>query len=120
MNSAVISSIKFIVVDIIGDFVYWPIWWYTAGLPDRLIWFEGQVKSIWKVLALGLWLKNFFVPMYGDRSILGRAISLVMRIVILFGWKLVWFIVWTALSLALLLIWILLPPAVIYMIYKQF
>lgn len=119
MNNVVLSSIKFITIDILGDFLYWPIWWYTVGLKERVIWFGEQVKNMWKVMALGLWLKNFFVPMYGDRSILGRGISFVMRIVILL-WKLVWFIGWLLLVLAILLLWIAAPVGVVFMIYKQF
>ena len=116
MNNAVLSGIKFVTIDIIGDFVYWPIWWYTLGLKDRLVWFSEQVKDIWKVLALGLWLKNFFVPMYADRSILGRGISLVMRFIILL-WKLAWFFGWLILVLAILVLWIVAPIGAVWMIY---
>lgn len=119
MNNIVASSAKFIIIDIIGDFLWWPIWWYTAGLWERLKWFGGQLKATWKALAIGLWLKNFFAPMYADRSILGRSISLVMRIVILI-WKLVWFFIWVVIVLAALLAWIGLPIFVVYMIYLQF
>ncbi len=88
------------------------------GLKERIIWFGGQVKGMWKVLALGLWLKNFFVPMYSDRSILGRGISLVMRVIILI-WKLAWFLGWLVLVLAILLLWIVAPVGVVWMIYRQ-
>jgi len=113
-----LSSLKFIFIDIIGDFLYWPIWWYTGGFKERLIWFGGQVKMTWKSLALGLWLKSMFKPMYADRSFLGRAISLVMRILILI-WKLVWFILWLLIIIAVLFLWLAAPVAVVYAIIQQ-
>ena len=119
MDNIIVSNARFIIIDLIGDIFYWPIWWYTVGLKDRFKWFAGHVKSIWRALALGLWLNNFFVPMYADRSILGRAISLAMRIIIL-AWKLIWFLAWTALVFLLVLAWIFLPVAAVYKIYLQF
>jgi len=119
MDNIIVSNARFIVIDIIGDFIYWPIWWYTLGLKDRLQWFGGQVKGMEEALALGLWLRNFFVPMYADRSILGRGISLVTRIIIL-AWKLIWFLAWTALVFLAVLAWIFLPVAAVYMICIQF
>jgi len=119
MDNIIVSNARFIIIDLIGDFVYWPIWWYTLGLKDRLKWFGWQVKGIWQALALGLWLGNFFVPMYADRSILGRGISLIMRIIIL-AWKLIWFLTWTALVFLAVLAWIFLPVAAVYMICIQF
>lgn len=120
MNNIVIANVKFILIDIIGDFVYWPIWWYTVGLKNVLVWFSRQVKNLWLVLAIGLWLKSMFVPMYADRSILGRGISFVMRIIILACWKLPWFIAWTAVTLIVVIIWIVAPLGAVYMIYLNF
>ncbi len=118
MSNPLLITLKFIFVDVIGDFLYWPIWWYSFGLRDRLVWFMEQVKTTWKLLAIDLWLKNFFVPMYGDRSILGRAISLVFRLLILV-WKLIWFFIWVVVVMCVVFLWIAAPVVVVYMIYKH-
>ena len=118
MNNIVINGLKFIFIDIIGDFIYWPVWWYTTGLKDVLVFCGEQIRKTWRALALGIWLKNMFTPMYADRSLGGRAISFVMRIIILI-WKLAWFLIWTVIVLALLVIWLGVLPGVVWMIWEQ-
>lgn len=115
----VMSSLKFIFIDIIGDFVYWPIWWYTAGLKDRFVFCGIQIKKTWISLGLSIWMKNMFTPMYGDRSFIGRLISFLARVVILI-WRLIWFFFWTVLILAVLAIWIVGPIAIVYIISLHF
>jgi len=115
MNNAWLFNIKLIVVDIILDFFYWPIWWYTVGLKNALLFCGRQIRQTWRALALGIWLRNMLTPMYGDRSILGRAISLMMRIVVL-AWKMTWMILWLMIILMLLALWVGAPFFVIWMI----
>jgi len=117
--NVITTGIKFIVIDIIGDFVYWPIWWYTIGLKDCFVFCAVQIKKTWLSLGLNIWLKNLFTPMYGDRSFVGRLISLIVRIVVLF-WRLLWFFFWTSFVLAMLFIWIIGPIIVVYMILRHF
>lgn len=117
--SLFLSGLKFIFIDLIGDFLYWPIWWYTSGLKTRIVAAGEQIKLTWRALGLGLWLKSMFKPMYADKSFTGRAISLVMRIIILV-WKLLWMLLWTLIVILVLLLWIIAPLAVIYMLYRQF
>jgi hypothetical protein len=61
------------------DVVYFPLWWYTHGLmyasKSCLAWLERANMR----LAPGLWLKNIFVPMYGQRDFTGKVISFVIR-----------------------------------------
>jgi len=118
MNNIVVSSAKFIIIDIIGDFVYWPVWWYTVGVKNAVFFCGRQIREAWLALALGIWLKNLFTPMYDERSIFGRAISLVMRIVVLL-WKMAWLALWMAIILALLMVWLLAPIAVIWVIREH-
>ena len=115
----IISSVKFVLVDILADFIYWPIWWYTVGLKDRTKFSLDQIKKTWTALGLTIWLKNMFTPMYADRSIAGRAISFPVRVVILI-WRLVWWLIWVGIILILLLIWIAAPVAVGWVIRDHF
>ena len=62
MQSAIRNEIKFVLVELIGDAVRFPIWWYTTGLKKTG---QGCINSIvmtehrW---GLHIWVKNIFVP----------------------------------------------------------
>lgn len=117
--NVILSTFKFIFIDIIGDFVIWPFWWYTVGLKDRLIYIGEQAKITWMNLGLNIWLKNIFVPMYGDKSLIGRLISFFARVVVLV-FRLLVFVFWMCLVLITLIIWIALPVAVIWFLSGHF
>ncbi|MDI3496237.1 MAG: hypothetical protein PWQ35_258 [Patescibacteria group bacterium] len=70
-----------IVFKIISDIVIFPIWWYSLGLVE-------MIKKGWhflhqreKALGFSIWLKNIFVPMYGQYDWAGRIISFFVRLV---------------------------------------
>ena len=97
-----------IILKILGDIFYFPIWWYSVGLAR-------QLKNVWIFLhnqeqGLGfyIWLKNIFVPMYGQRDWAGRLISFLVRsIQIIFrGLAL---LIWVILALVYIFIWLLGP-----------
>ena len=97
-----------IILRIIIDVFYFPIWWYSVGLARLL-------KNIWNFLrnqeqSLGffIWLKNIFTPMYGQRDWSGRLISFFIRLVQIIFRGLV-LIVWIFLLLALIIIWLIGP-----------
>ncbi len=118
MINLFLSSLRFIFIDLIGDFLYWPVWWYTVGFKERVIWYLGEIKKTWTSMALPLWLKSMFKPMYADRTFMGRAISLVMRILILI-WKLIWFCLWLLIISLVLILWLIAPLFTLYMIVQQ-
>jgi len=98
-----------IILQVLGEILYFPVWWYSVGLLRfskalGLFWL-GQEES----LGLSVWIKNIFVPMYGQRDIASRLISFVMRTVqIIFrGFVL---LVLLLFLLAIWLGWLLLPP----------
>lgn len=70
-----------IMARVIWDFLYFPIWWYSAGFLKTLRgvghFYQNQEAS----LAFHIWLKNIFVPMYGQHDIAGRLISFFIRVV---------------------------------------
>lgn len=115
----IVSGIKFILIDILADFVIWPVWWYTVGLKNRLKFSWVQIKKIWLSLGLHIWLRNLFTPMYGDKSIVGRLISFPVRLIMLV-WKLFWFLIWTGIILILFGLWIAGPIAVVWVIIDHF
>lgn len=99
---------KSILVDLIGDVIYFPIWWYTAGFFQVLKNFARNIKSMASQLALRLLVLNIFKPMFAQYDRAGRIISFFMRIVILVG-RAVYFMLYLIVQTALVLVWLLLP-----------
>ncbi len=95
------------------DLFYFPIWWYTGGAYRSARWCFGLILNGNYHFAPGLWLRNLFVPMYGQYDFEGRLISFFMRLFQFFIRALVLFI-WSVFCLCLFLIWLLLPILTVY------
>ncbi len=102
---------KLLFLDLIGEILFFPIWWYSTGLKNTLSYLGNGVKSANYSLGVALLLKHIFQPMYGQYDRAGRAISLVMRLFIII-YKLILFIFILAYYLAVVLFWLVLPLAV--------
>jgi hypothetical protein len=57
----------------------WPVWWYARGLSQVSRWLLQSVRESVKFFGVSVWVKNLFVPMYGDESIAGHLISFAVR-----------------------------------------
>ena len=97
-----------IILQILGEILYFPVWWYSIG-------FVRAAKSVfrfWKVqeesLGFRVWLKNIFVPMYGQRDIASRIISFVMRLVQIIFRGIV-LLLWLVLVVLALIFWLAFP-----------
>ena len=64
-------------------FVMYPVWWYTEGTQRVARWMMDGLVYRARKYAIGLWLQNLTVPMYGEYSLWGRVVSLVMRLVVI-------------------------------------
>jgi hypothetical protein len=63
------------------DIVSFPIWWYTRGIIymfERLL-FSARRQAAF--FAVNLWVRNVFVPMYGQYDWQGRIISFFIRLI---------------------------------------
>jgi len=111
-------SLKFILVDLVLDILYFPLWWYGRGFLKTLFFCGRKIKDASGRLGLGVWVKNLFKPMYGQRDIAGKIISFIMRLVQIFfrGLSLLIFIL---LIFLLILAWLILPIVIIYQIIGQ-
>src|SRR3989344_9322023 len=76
---------RYIIVDLVGDIIYFPLWWYTQGLKKVVLSFFFNLQSTARNLALRLLLLNILKPMFGQYDRAGRVISFFMRLVILIG-----------------------------------
>ena len=87
-------------LSLFSEILYFPAWWYSKGLIYSLKNFSGRVASMKNRLAIDIWLKNFFVPMYGQYDIAGRLISvfirfcqIIFRSIVLAGASIIYFFV---------------------------
>ncbi|MFA5126746.1 MAG: hypothetical protein WC465_01925 [Patescibacteria group bacterium] len=104
---------KLLFLDLIGEILFFPIWWYTTGLKNTMLYLVQGLKNSNYSLGLSLLLKNIFQPMYGQYDRAGRAISLLMRLLIII-YKLILFIFILAYYVAVVLFWLVLPPLVVW------
>lgn len=107
--SVVTVASRLIQEELVSVFSY-PIWWYSTGLINLVSWIQEGLRYRWRKYALGLWLTHLTTPMYGEYSWIGRIISFFMRIAVVFGRGVAWFV--EALVYGLLLImWLVWPVA---------
>lgn len=107
------SSIRFFFKDFLGDFVAFPLWWYSRGTVRVIQFILEHAGRMAQTLSLKIWVKNLFVPMYAQYDIAGRIISFVLRIVVLI-YRFIKFVIWLAILLVLLGLWLFGPLAVLY------
>lgn len=117
-QNAAVAAARFVLLDLLGDVVAFPVWWYTRGFAKFLAWCAGSARYQWQSIGLGVWLKNLFVPMFGQTDLWGRVISFFLRVFQVLGRGL-WFLVSLALLAALVALWALFPPALVALVALQ-
>lgn len=110
---------KYLLKHIFLDTVYFPIWWYSSGLVRVLGWCKQSLIDMERTAALKIWAKAMFQPMFQDYTKSGRLISFFMRLVLLI-FKLMMMGLWLIILGVIILIWLLLLPATLYLILKSF
>lgn len=112
-QNAVIISAKYFFVDLLGGIVFFPVWWYSHGLARVAGSLSRAFMAEERSLAIGVWLKNLFVPMYNANDIAGRLISFFMRLVQIVG-RTVVLGVYLVLLLLMLVLYVTLPVFVVF------
>ena len=107
-----------ILVDLVRDIIYFPFWWYSRGLKQVTIRLMNFLANKEKSLALFVWMKNIFRPMYAQYDWAGILISFFVRLfqIIVRG---IFMIFWLALVVLALGLWLILPVLAIYEIIFQ-
>lgn len=116
-NNLSFYSVK-ILVEIIRDILYFPIWWYSRGLNNILKSLGNFLINKQKSLGLFVWIKNIFVPMYGQYDWQGILISFFVRLIQIII-RSIAMIFWIILAVLAICFWLLLPIFVIYEIIFQ-
>ena len=113
-----LNSLKFISKDIIGNILYFPVWWYTAGAVAILKKIFNEAKSFGHDLNLGILFKYLFKPMYGLTDVWSRIISFIVRIAQFIILSFITFI-WLFFLFILFLLWLLIPIFIGYQVLYQ-
>ncbi|MBI5655177.1 hypothetical protein HZC53_06025 [Candidatus Uhrbacteria bacterium] len=85
MTSHAKQLTRLIAVDFFGSVLWFPVWWYTKGLKRLALRFWNGLQYRISSYGLRVWIKNLFVPMYGQHDIQGKIVSFFMRVVVLIG-----------------------------------
>jgi hypothetical protein len=100
------------------ELLYFPLWWYSKGLIKLIVSLRNFLVDKQKKLALVVWMKNIFRPMYGQYDWQGMIISFFMRLVqIIFRGLLMLSL--SVLAIVVILVWLVLPIFTVYEIIFQ-
>lgn len=112
MTGTIPLSTAKLIGETIGHVLFFPAWWYTRGLVGVLKYVGRSIKNQYEGLALGVWLANLFVPMYGTTDWAGRLISFLIRLFMIVARGLILFL-WIIVMAVLLIFYLLLLPVTI-------
>jgi hypothetical protein len=118
-QNIIIQAFKSFVIDLLKEVLYFPIWWYTAGLKRTVLYIWNSIRSSFNNLALPIMFKNLFKPMFGQYDREGRIISFFMRIILTIS-RLVVFILFIIFYILLLIIWVVIPIIIVWGIVNNF
>jgi len=107
-----------ILISIAWDFLYFPVWWYSFGFLKTLRGVGNFYRAQEASLNLLVWLKNIFVPMYGQYDVAGRLISFFIRLIQIIYRGLAMLIV-VILGLVFIIFYLCLPLAIIIAILEH-
>lgn len=119
MTSTTGRSITFILREIVGEVLYFPVWWYSQGLVLAWRRFIRQWLGIYDRVGLRYLIVNMGKPMYGDYSRSGKVISFFFRL-LLVGWSLLALSVGGLVVFFIFVLWVISPLIVIGLFLRQF
>jgi len=117
LSSAIFDFSK-VIGQLFTDLLYFPFWWYTKGLAKVIRWAEKYLAARLQANGLLVWLKNIFVPMYGQTDWAGILISFLTRVVQIIV-RSIMMLFWLVLTIIVVMIWLIAPIIVIYQLGFQ-
>ncbi|TAL19334.1 hypothetical protein EPN90_03775 [Patescibacteria group bacterium] len=112
------SAMKFVAIDLVADFVFFPVWWYTAGLVRTLRAAGRWLNYGRQIMAVGLWVKNIFTPMFAQYDLGGRVISFFVRVAMILA-RSVGLAIIAALAVLFILAWLAFPIFLAWLVFGQ-
>lgn len=113
-----VIALQRLFLEAILDIVYFPIWWYTSGVVHATRVVGRHIAAGNEALAPGLWLRNIFVPMFGQYDITGKIISFFMRLVQIIVRSIALFL-WIIFLVVMGLAWLAWPIVVAFFIVQN-
>lgn len=117
MQSKIGAVLRLIIVDTIGSVVWFPFWWYTTGLSHVVSYGFRAMRFRAQSYSLGIWVRHLFVPMYGQYDLMGRIVSIGMRLVVLLG-RMIGLCAEAMMYIVLVLIWCMAPAVLLFLIFQ--
>jgi hypothetical protein len=105
-----------LIIEFFLDILYFPVWWYTGGIGHHFYVCRGLFRDGNRALAPGLWLRNIFVPMFGQQDWQGRIVGFFMRFINVVG-RSIMLLVWFVVVVGVFFLWIFFPVFVGYLFY---
>lgn len=93
---------------ILLDVLRFPLWWYSHGALDVFRWAWRALQAHEAAIGVRIWIKNLFVPMYGQYDWQGRLISFLFRVLLSFV-RVAWLLVWVGIIVALVTLYLAWP-----------
>jgi len=103
-----IFVIQTIIREVIKEFAYAPVWWYSQGLQRALERLQVRLHDGNQYLGWSVWVSNLFTPMYAQHDALGRSISFAVRVFQIIARSLL-LLAWVVVSLSLFVLYCVLP-----------
>lgn len=95
------------------DLFYFPIWWYGEGAKRTFFACLEMIQEGNRNMSPGLWLKNIFVPMFGQTDWQGRITSFFIRLINVIA-RGIGIGIWICIVGILFLLWIISPAFVVF------
>ena len=112
-------ALQRVFIDALLHVLLFPFWWVTGNIWRTFQFIADMIRTGNDELAPWLWLRNLFVPMFGQTDIQGRIVSIVMRFVnVIF--RTLFLMLWAIVSVAIGLIWLALPVWLFFFLFWQF
>lgn len=108
MHSRSGAVARLVLLDLLGSIVWFPVWWYTKGFLKVASAARGALRFRVAQYGFRIWMRNFFVPMYGQHDLTGRIVSVVMRFIVLIG-RAIGLVVEATIYVGGLLVWLAAP-----------
>ncbi|OGL63850.1 hypothetical protein A3C09_04960 [Candidatus Uhrbacteria bacterium RIFCSPHIGHO2_02_FULL_47_44] len=108
--------LKHLLLDLVREILFLPVWWFTIGLAQMVLWCGHSVKHAAETTGLTIWAKNLFVPMYGETSVSGKLISFFVRLIMVIARGVATF-VWMFVVVGVFIAYLLLLPLAILGIF---
>ncbi|MEK7139296.1 MAG: hypothetical protein AAB817_01205 [Patescibacteria group bacterium] len=107
------TAAGFVGRELIGGMLYYPIWWYGAGLLAFLKRRGQSLQNFEASVGLTVWIINWTTPMFGQYDIWGKIISFGVRTAVII-FKSAQVVLYCLGQLVMILGWLGLPMIVVW------